>query len=442
MTDARQRHLIFSQNLCISCGVCNTKQRTSFEFNEDGYLLPKDTLAVDISVCPQSALSRDEDEIGKLKFAGKLKHSAKIGYYDRITASQITDSSRLAKKSSGGAITFILEHLLRTGAVDSVATVFSHADEPFFRYELCSDPEKLQLASTSAYYPVELSEVIAEAHRLGLKIAVTGLPCTIKGLNNLVLDNPAMAETVKYQIALICGHLKTTRYLEVLSRQTDELDGACFNFRGKGDSSQAKWKFFQKQNDTEIVSAKTADLYAGTYNYGFFQYHGCNYCDDVIGETADLSVGDAWLPEYVDLPQGVSLCVSRNPILSNALSTQGVSSKDLRPEDVLAAQSGGYRQRREGLRVRLDEFPVRGVKKREYLLPKKISKRRKSIYLARYHLSAQSIQAYSSSKSISEFRRQMIPYLSGLEGLQRVGLVSRVWLKIMRELRKAFIVGS
>ena len=118
---------------------------------------------------------------------------------------------------------------------------------------------------------------------------------------------PGIEGIIKYQISLICGHLKTSKYLDLLSRQLKEVERPLHNFRDKSESSPAKEKYFSKRNDNENIIARTSALYGGTYNYGFFQYNGRNYCDDVIGETSDMSVGDAWLPEYVERSQGVSL---------------------------------------------------------------------------------------------------------------------------------------
>ena len=103
----------------------------------------------------------------------------------------------------------------------------------------------------------------------------------------------------------------------------------------------AKVKIFEKQGKDKLESKKTSSLYGGTFNFGFFQYEGCNYCDDIIGETSDLSVGDAWLPEYVEDEYGMSLCVSRNKIITQILSSQKLETTQLDPKDVITAQEGG-----------------------------------------------------------------------------------------------------
>ena len=428
---------VFNQRLCISCGVCNLNRRTHFSFDKQGYLLPNDTSAIDIGVCPMVSPFSDDD-IASKKFSAAQKYDEGIGYFNSIRAAKVRAKDRIKKRSSGGIITFILEKLLLSKEVDAIATVFPHDEEPYFRYELCDDPKRLSFAATSAYYPVEASEVLAEAKRRNIKIAITGLPCTIKGVNNLMQMSPEMEGIIKYQVSLICGHLKTSKYLELLSRQTKEIKKPLHNFREKGDSSPAKEKYFGKKNGDESIIARTSTLHGGTYNYGFFQYNGCNYCDDIIGETADISVGDAWLPEYVERSEGMSLCISRNKRISELLEDDGVVSDQLSPRDVIEAQAGGYRQRREGLKTRLDEFPIVGIRKRTRLLPVRVSARRKAIYRARYVLAQRSIDYYEDGISIDLYIKRMAPALEALKALQADSLLFRVYMKILRELRKTF----
>lgn len=41
-------------------------------------------------------------------------------------------------------------------------------------------------------------------------------------------------------------------------------------------------------------------------------YKACDFCDDVFAETADIALGDAWLPEYVQDGNGTNVVVTRN----------------------------------------------------------------------------------------------------------------------------------
>lgn len=435
----RKTKAIFEQNLCVSCGVCNINQSAKFEFNDFGYLLPNNLKKLDLNSCPV-VHEHCENTISRKKFHGKYKLNPKIGYYDKIAAAQIKDDKLLKQRSSGGIITFILKSLLKQKKVDAVATVFNFDTEPYFRYKLINNPDDLDCAATSAYYPAEVGTVLAEAKERRLSVAVTGLPCCIKGINHLMDNDTQIKEIIKYQISLICGHLKTSKYLELLSLQLPNIKEAKYNFRAHSKKSAAKIKHFQKYNANEKHSRPTASMYSGSYNFGYFQYESCNYCDDIIGETADLSVGDAWLPEFVDRTTGMSLCVSRNTEISKILKSDCINYRELSPIDVLLAQQGGYRQRREGLAYRIKKYPKYGIKKREHLLPKKISKKRLKIYEARYQLSKSSHENYKKSQSVDEFITSMEDRFNNLKLVSGATFIDKLIGKLSREFRK-FKVG-
>ena len=40
--------------------------------------------------------------------------------------------------------------------------------------------------------------------------------------------------------------------------------------------------------------------------------NACNYCDDVVGETSDITIGDAWLPKFDTNKGGTNLLIIRN----------------------------------------------------------------------------------------------------------------------------------
>ena len=82
-----------------------------------------------------------------------------------------------------------------------------------------------------------------------------------------------------------------------------------------------------------------------------------DYCDDVIGESADISFGDAWLPQYLKDYKGNNIITVRNNNLKNiiedAIENDELTFDELKPKDMFQSQAGGYRHRREGLQHRL-----------------------------------------------------------------------------------------
>jgi hypothetical protein len=103
--------------------------------------------------------------------------------------------------------------------------------------------------------------------------------------------------------------------------------------------------------------AENKAVFGTNWGHGFFKYQACDYCDDVVGETADVSIGDAWLPKYDRDPSGTNVIVSRSreidAILGSAARENRLRLDPLQPEDVIRSQEGGFRHRHDGLAYRL-----------------------------------------------------------------------------------------
>ena len=99
------------------------------------------------------------------------------------------------------------------------------------------------------------------------------------------------------------------------------------------------------------------NVWAGSWSNNLFMLAACECCDDVFAETADVVVGDAWLPQYVQDYRGTSIIVSRNPqmleLLNKGTREGHVALEEVPVEKVIQSQAGALRQRREGLQYRL-----------------------------------------------------------------------------------------
>ena len=75
------------------------------------------------------------------------------------------------------------------------------------------------------------------------------------------------------------------------------------------------------------------NLVDGDWGSGFFQYEACNYCDDVIAETADISFGDAWVEPYSSDGRGTNVIVTRSSVVAELVegAFDGVSG-EIRPD--------------------------------------------------------------------------------------------------------------
>ena len=103
---------------------------------------------------------------------------------------------------------------------------------------------------------------------------------------------------------------------------------------------------------------KPASQLVGTdWGMGFFKYKACDYCDDISAETADFSVGDAWLPKYKQDHRGTNILIVRNLVIQ-AIVDEGIASGQLKLEtidvdEVIQSQRANVRHRKEDLPYRL-----------------------------------------------------------------------------------------
>jgi hypothetical protein len=125
----------------------------------------------------------------------------------------------------------------------------------------------------------------------------------------------------------------------------------------------------------------------GKFNTGALMVPACDFCDDVVGETADITIGDAWIPKYEVDDRGTNLLIVRNKVLVDVIEKANSESRvqvtQISGDEAISSQSGGFRQRRDGLSYRLQKkkdaelwYPIKRVEPGQFNL----TKERKRIY--------------------------------------------------------------
>ena len=381
---ALQREVI-GPGYCIGCGACAAANGSiAMRTNRSGFL-QADTSharamgsAVPVTaVCPFSDDGPDEDAIAAELYPGLAVHGS-VGRYEACYAGRVTDEGLFARSSSGGMGRWLLRELLARGLVSHVAcvaeTAAHDANDPHFTYRVMSDLVEVENASRSAYYPVEMSAILAEIAATPGRFAVTGPPCFLKALRLLMRHSAVHREKIAYTVGLVCGHLKSRTYAELLAWQMgvapDDLEAIDFRVKIPGKAAKEKGVACKARSSGTTTAPRTVQtLYGTNYGLNVFAYGACEMCDDVLAETADVSVGDAWLPQYSGA--GTSLVVVRHPeiagIIRDGIASGALALDPISAEEAAASQAGGLRQRRDGLSFRLallDRLGVRHPKKR------------------------------------------------------------------------------
>jgi len=427
---------LIKENYCIGCGVCTTTNCTSLFLDEFGKykLLINSSIETEIKdvleICPFSSLSPNEDTLGKTLFSsGNKKKYDSIGYYLNNYVGHVKADKIRLNSSSGGITTWLLTKLLNNGDITHAVHIGqSNKESLLFEYTISEDKESIIAGASSRYYPVEMSSVLKYIKQYDGEYAIVALPCFAKGLRLLQQKDGIFKQRIKYIISPICGHLKTKNYANILAWQKGILayELQSINFRKKfpdKPASQYGTEFIidEKGKQKKITYRNSSFRFGTDWGHGMFKYPACDYCDDVVGELADISVGDAWLPKYIEDYKGNSVIVVRNNYLNEVLNSE-VAKEELKLDKVSTklvenSQAGGIRNKREDIKYRLwlkrqngEWYPPKRVEASE----NGVDNKRKEIIKLRLRISQYSHELFNESlqkNDLGDFYKKMTPLL-------------------------------
>jgi len=417
---------VVSGGYCIGCGACAV-QNHGVGIRENAIGLPQADLECGDGsgkICPFGTVVT-EDELAKPLYEKGSHFDSRVGFYLETYTGYVVESDFREKASSGGMVSWVLTQLYKRGEIDGVIHVAEGCND-IFEYKVSETLDEIASRSKSRYYPVHYDEAIKKILGNGKRYAFVGVPCFVKSIRLLSANNERVRESIRYCIAIFCGHLKTKAFAEMIAMQQGVSSSAMasVDFRVKNPTQPANKyssQVFFRDTVGEIKSLPpmpTQKLYGLDWGLGYFKPKACDWCDDIAGETADLSCGDAWLPETVKDSLGTNIVISRNKIVDDILK-DGVARKNLvlntvPVEKVYESQAGNYRHRREGLSVRLEDAkestawtPAKRIKPSDY----DVEINRKHIYRLREKIAARSHSAFIEAKSRNSFVLFMLKML-------------------------------
>lgn len=424
MNSLDQFKQIISDGYCIGCGACAymVPDRIRMQFDRYGMIQPEvdngleESKAADIlQVCPFADGGSNEDDIGRQEFSSQCNCDERIGYHKDLYIGHVAEGNFRERGTSGGVVTWILTDLLQQGEIDAVIHV-KKTEEPadgiLFRYGISRTADEIMAGAKSRYYPIEISGALEQIRQCSGRYAVVGVPCFIKAVRRLALHDPVIQERVVFCIGLVCGHLKSKAFADSFGWQAGILPGQLeeIDFRVKRPGRQASEYGVTVRGAGIEKTAPAASYFGANWGYGFFKYSACEYCDDVFAETADVSVGDAWLSEFTADSRGNSVVITRSgemERLFRAARKEGrLNLQDCPAEKMAESQAGGLRHRRDGLACRLlikKEQNEWVPQKRVAAYVQGISSRRRKIYLLREVLRTQSHDLWLESVRAGDF---------------------------------------
>lgn len=92
-----------------------------------------------------------------------------------------------------------------------------------FAYTVASNPDEVLVGAKSAYYPVELSQVIRTVLQEAGRYAIIGFPYTLKSIRLAMLADKRLRGRIAVLAGLVCGQTKSRAFAEYLI-QSEGID--------------------------------------------------------------------------------------------------------------------------------------------------------------------------------------------------------------------------
>jgi len=436
---------------CVGCGACSFVSGSQIKINEYGEYYPSlDEFANGDSqvtekmefVCPSLNPKYNEDVLAASFLSNCDNPSKYIGLYQDVYAGYVKEGEYRNNGTSGGFGTWIGAELFQKGMIDGVIHIKEHkredARDPFFKYDISTTLEEITRGARTKYHVIEVSEILQMIKEKGGRYLFIGLPCMVKSIRRIQLVDPIIKESIVYTAALVCGHLKSINWTLSLGwgKGIKPEKAVRFKYRTKADDIPARAYVFTAYTDDYEIREDSGNVVGGKFNQGALMLPACNFCDDVVGETADLTIGDAWLPQFEIDSNGTNLLIVRNSqineLIKNAKSEDRLHLEALTEKDAVSAQSGGFRQRREGLSYRLKKIdkkglwrPIKRVKAGEFIMPPL----RKLIYAMRFNVTVRSREDFKIALEKNDYtfyKKRMQVQLKMLRLLEISSSASRI----------------
>lgn len=351
-------------------------------------------------------------DVAKNLFSGhkNIKTDGRIGYYQSLFVGHVKEGKYRESASSGGMGTWIFKELLEKKLIDGVIHVKDNPDKTspiLFKYGISKSIEEIKAGAKTKYYPVELSEMLDLVRNNKGKYAIVGIPSFIESVRLLALNDAIIEERIIFTVGLICGHQKSSRFADYMAWQVGIKPGYLkeIDFRHKLDDARAdsygiKMTGIVDGKIKTVIKSKNS-LGGQNWGLGYFKPLASDFTDDVFNETADIVVGDAWLPEYTNDSDGNNIVIIRNSIIQNliteAIDEDKLIMNDVDADTIFKSQAAHYRHT-------YDELSYRKYKQKKNNRWYPISRVNESNTISFLRGKVQDIRMEISSKSHRNFK--------------------------------------
>ena len=310
---------VVRMGLCNGCGVCAlmcpSKAIKIVKDNVKGVYLPiiAEERCENCGLCLEACFGTKPYESSSIRDNWE---DFVIGKFLNFYVGHACDRDIRYNSSSGGIITALSLHILDEGIVDGILVTRMSEQNPLEpELFIATSKSEVLSASRSKYCPVPLGVKFESILKKKGRCAIVGLPCHIYGARKAEALYPNLAAKIPLHLGIFCSgtpnFLATEYLLRRLRIKKEQI--VRIEYRGEGWPGNMTIEF----QHPDVPGKRNLQIPYPKYWEGLdflFHPHRCTLCDDRFNRLADLSCGDAWLPEYQNDTLGTSLIITRNEV--------------------------------------------------------------------------------------------------------------------------------
>lgn len=352
---------VVDQGLCTGCGTCTalcpTDAIAMVIDHRKGVYLPQ----LDKEQCNQCGIcldacaghSVDFKDLNLAVFGQEAKDTL-LGNYLNCYIGHTTDYEIRYNSASGGLVTALLIFALEKGIIDgALVTKMNNEEKPLEPQPfIARTGEDIISTAKSKYCPVPANIALREILDREGKYAVVGLPCHLHGIRKAEMVSSELRNRIALHVGIFCSGVPNFRATEFLLRRLRLKIEEVKTLEYRGEGWPGKMSLKLKSGEAKLIPYPT---YWEGFGGLFFPLR-CRMCVDWFSKLADISCGDAWLPELKRDKVGSSVIVSRTAQGENILQQMmhdGIIELSTIGSGKVKESQGGFSQKREDFKAHL-----------------------------------------------------------------------------------------
>lgn len=319
---------VVQDGLCVSCGTCvgvcpEQAIMMHLDAKDSNYYPIVDNIKCTNcgacgAVCPGHIVNFNDLD----RFMESSKRDPLMGKFIECYMGHSSDEIIRYESTSGGIISSLLIDLLETEVINGVIVIKMKENNPLETVaQVARTREEVLKAARSKYCPATPNVLLSEIKKSDGKYAVVGLPCQLHGVRKAELRDDELREKIILHLGLMCSHTVnfagTKFVLEKLGIRKDDVEN--ISYRGYGWPGGLKGSTINGEDFFIPLFGKWRS-YWPVFSSFFFSPLRCIMCPDQTAEYADISFGDAWLPEARGDKIGESVIVTRTIFADNLVN--------------------------------------------------------------------------------------------------------------------------